>query len=135
MSKILDNAFKFLVLFFWSIVWFNWQFLSTQNISISLFLIYLTLSLIYILAFTYNFISINFEKIKYFYRLSTISTFIFASLYFLLFPKSLFLLLIKIIFEGFYLYFSCIKVYKYHLDEGVVGILSVLLLGAITIIY
>jgi hypothetical protein len=135
LSKILDNAFKFLVLFFWSIVWFNWQFLSTQNISISLFLIYLTLSLIYILAFTYNFISINFEKIKYFYRLSTISTFIFASLYFLLFPKSLFLLLIKIIFEGFYLYFSCIKVYKYHLDEGVVGILSVLLLGAITIIY
>jgi hypothetical protein len=135
LSKILDNAFKFLVLFFWSIVWFNWQFLSTQNISISLFLIYLTLSLIYILAFTYNFISINFEKIKYFYRLSTISTFIFASLYFLLFPKSLFLLFIKIIFEGFYLYFSCIKVYKYHLDEGVVGILSVLLLGAITIIY
>lgn len=135
-TKFFDNYFKALVLLFWPIIWFKWQFLSTYAISYSLFMIYLTLATVYIITFTYSaVIKKNHEKIVYFYRISTLIAFIFTLLCFLLYPKSLLLLSLKMIFVGIYFYFSFIKVYKHSMDEGVVGILSVFLLIAITIIY
>lgn len=130
-----DEYFKILVLLFWPIIWFKWVFLATYKISYTLFLIYLVLAGIYILLFTYSFIlKKKHDKIVYVYRISTLVTFIFTLPSFLLYPKSLILLTIKLIFIGIYFYISCVKVYKYHMDEGVVGILSALLLASITII-
>ena len=135
-TKFFDDYFKALVLLFWPIIWFKWQFLATHNISYSLFMIYLALATVYIITFTYfSVIKKNHERIVYFYRISTLMAFIFTLLCFLLYPKSRFLLLIKMIFVGIYFYFSCIKVYKHNMDEGVVGILSVFLLIVITILY
>lgn len=131
-----DEFFKILVLLFWPIIWFKWQFLATYNISYTLFLAYLSLTVIYILLFTYfAVVKKKCDKIVYIYRISTLVTFVFTLASFLLYPKSLALLAVKLLLISIYFYVSCIKVYKYRMDEGVVGILSVLLLIATTIIF
>ncbi|EQE13235.1 putative membrane protein [Clostridioides difficile CD149] len=42
---------------------------------------------------------------------------------------------LKIIFTGIYLYYSIVKTLKFKDDEGVVGIMSSLLLIVITLFY
>lgn len=133
-TKFFDDYFKILVLLFWPIIWFKWQFLATDTISFTLFIIYLALATVYFITFTYSYlVKKNCEKIVYFYRISTLLAFISTLLSFLLYPTNMFLLLIKMIFAAIYFYVSCLMVYKYNIDEGVVGILSVFLLVAIVI--
>lgn len=135
-ANFLDKFFKVLVLLFWPIIWFKWQLLADDFITISLFTIYLSLSIVYLILLTYsNKRYKNIEKIVFLYRLSTLSAFLFTLLSFLLFPKNLFLLFLKMVFILIYFYCSFIKVYKYHIDEGVVGVLSALLLTTIAILY
>ena len=133
-TKFFDDYFKILVLLFWPIIWFKSVFLATDTISFAFFIIYLALAIIYFIAFTYSsLVKNNCEKIVYFYRISTLLAFIFTLLSFLLFPTNVSLLLIKMIFLAIYFYFSCLMVYKYNNDEGVVGMLSVFLLIAIVL--
>lgn len=133
-TKFFDDYFKILVLLFWPLMWFKWQFLATDTISFTLFIIYLALATLYFITFTYSYlVKKDYEKIVYFYRISTLLAFVFTLLSFLLFPTNIFLLLLKMVFVAIYFYFSCLMVYKYNIDEGVVGILSVFLLIAIVI--
>ena len=133
-TKFFDDYFKILVLLFWPLMWFKWQFLATDTISFTLFIIYLALATLYFITFTYSsLVKKYYEKIVYFYRISTLLAFVFTLLSFLLFPTNIFLLLLKMVFVAIYFYFSCLMVYKYNIDEGVVGILSVFLLIAIVI--
>lgn len=132
-TKFYDNFFKFLVLLFWPIMWFNPHLLPNYFFASLLFIIYFTLSIIYLISFLYFKVRYkNVENIVMAYRFSTLLSFIFTLLSFLLFPKSLTLLFIKMIFLAIYLYYSCIKVFRHKIDEGVVGILSVLLIFVLT---
>lgn len=135
-TNFFDNFFKLLVLLFWPIVWFKWLFIVNTSISFLLFTIYLILSISYLIPFIYcSFKYRDLESIVFLYRLSTLVSFVLTLASFLLFPKNLFLLSLKMIFIFVYFYISCIKVYRHHMDEGVVGILSALLLATIAILY
>lgn len=133
-TNFFDNYFKVLTLLFWPIIWFKWRFISTSSLSYLMFIIYLALSIVYLILFSYFCLkNKNTDSIVFLYRLSTLLTFVFTLLSFLLFPKNLFLLYLEMVFIAFYFYSSCLKVYRHHMDEGVVGILSSFLLIAITI--
>ncbi|MDU2197608.1 MAG: hypothetical protein E7E21_04200, partial [Peptostreptococcaceae bacterium] len=69
------------------------------------------------------------------YRLNTICSYILTLSTFLLSPTNLTLLYLKFIFILIYFYFSCRMVFRFKNEEGVVGIISSLLLMVIAIWY
>ena len=77
----------------------------------------------------------NIKSITLYYRISTLTAFIFTLFSLLLFPTSLFFLTLKVIFVFIYLYLSYIKLFKYKIEEGLVGILASLLLLVIMFRY
>lgn len=135
-SKFFDNYFKLLTLLFWPIIWYKWVALSIESIEITIFLLYCSLAIIFMVL--YIFFARKNDETKYIvvlYRVSTLFAFISTLFSFVLFPKSYLWLYLKIIFVLIYFYCSCLKVYKYKIEEGVVGILSSLLLILITLLY
>ena len=77
----------------------------------------------------------NIKSITLYYRISTLTAFIFTLFSLLLFPTSLFFLTLKVIFVFIYLYLSYTKLFKYKIEEGLVGILASLLLLVIMFRY
>lgn len=135
-SNFFDNYFKILVLLFWPMIWYKWTIISTYTIDLVLVAGFCVLAIIYILLFLYFFHNHpEVENIILVYRISTLLAFTSTLFSFLLYPTSVSLLLIKMIFIGICFYYSCIKVFKYKIEEGLVGILSCLLLLAITLLY
>ncbi len=132
-TKFIDDFFKFLTLLFWPIVWYNSVVIPKLQTEIIMFTSFTLLSIIYIFLILYNLK--KFPKIVTLYRVSTLVTFILFLCSYLLFSKSMLLLSIKFIFILIYFYISVIKNFKYKMNEGVVGILSALLLITITFSY
>lgn len=132
-TKFIDDFFKFLILLFWPIVWYNSVVIPKFQTEIIMFISFTLLSVIYIFLILYNLR--KFPKIVTLYRVSTLVTFILFLCSYLLFSKSMLLLSLKFIFILIYFYISCVKNFKYKMNEGVVGILSALLLITITFSY
>ena len=135
-NKFFDNYFKFLVLLFWPMIWYKWTIISNYTIDLVLVATFCLLAIIYVVLFlTFFHNHPEIENIVLIYRISILLAFISTLFSFLLFPTSIFLLLLKMIFIGICFYYSCLKVFKYKIEEGLVGILSCLLLFAITLFY
>lgn len=135
-AKFLDLYFKFLILTFWPIIWFKWQLFPTLTTSLILFLIYTVLVLIYIAMFLhYEFSFKASPKVVIAYKISMIVAFVFTIVSFLLFPTNGTFLFLKIMFALILLYISYLEVYKYKIEEGVVGILSSLLIIVFALFY
>ncbi len=134
-NKFLENYFRVLTLLFWPIILYKWIAISIRSIELTLFNLFSSLSLVYIVLLIFNYKKNNISKITIYYRISTLIAFFTTLLSFLLFTKSYFYLYLKIFFVLIYFYCSCIKVYKYKMDEGIVGILASLLLIVITLLY
>lgn len=135
-DKFFDNYFKVLTLLFWPIIWYKWVALSIESIERVIFISYCSLSIIFMILYIfYSNKNNNTERIVVLYRISTLFAFISTLSSFVLFPRSYFLLYLKIGFVLIYFYCSCVKVHKYKIEEGVVGILSSLLLILITLLY
>lgn len=132
-SKFIDDFFKFLILLFWPIVWYNYVVIPKIETEIFMFVTFTLLSIIYIFLLCYT--SKKLDDIVVLYRIITIITFIVFLCSYLLFSKNIVLLSVKLIFIFIYFYISCIKNFKYKMNEGVVGILSALLLITITFSY
>ena len=133
-TKFMDNYFKFLFLSFWPIIWYELIFVSDPFIKSILVALYCIATLIYIpLIIFFN--DNNIKSITLYYRISTLTAFIFGLFSLLLFPTSLFFLTLKVIFVFIYLYLSYIKLFKYKIEEGLVGILASLLLLVIMFRY
>ena len=133
-TKFMDNYFKFLFLSFWPIIWYELIFFSDPFIKSILVALYCIATLIYIpLIIFFN--DNNIKSITLYYRISTLTAFIFTLFSLLLFPTSLFFLTLKVIFVFIYLYLSYIKLFKYKIEEGLVGILASLLLLVIMFRY
>lgn len=128
--KVFDNIFKILFVLFWSIFLFTTTISTNSRVSLILFSLYNILLFLYMIIYPIIilYFKINTEKIIIYYRLSTLLTFLFTSLSFVIFPTSLILFFIKLITIFIYIYLSAIKVYRYKIDEGVVGIMSSLLI-------
>ncbi|EGT3837824.1 hypothetical protein ERM61_07005, partial [Clostridioides difficile] len=128
--------FKFLALLFWPIMWYKWIVISNGTLENMLFTIYAIVAIVFIILYSVFMIKYkDITQIDFFYRISTLLAFIFTLFSFLIYPKSLFFLYLKIIFTGIYLYYSIVKTLKFKDDEGVVGIMSSLLLIVITLFY
>ena len=135
-EKLFDNYFKFLALLFWPITWYKWIVISNGTLENMLFTIYAIVAIVFIILYSVFMIKYkDITQIDFFYRISTLLAFIFTLFSFLIYPKSLFFLYLKIIFTGIYLYYSIVKTLKFKDDEGVVGIMSSLLLIVITLFY
>lgn len=135
-EKLFDNYFKFLALLFWPIMWYKWIVISNGTLENMLFTTYAIVAIVFIILYSAFMIKYkDITQIDFFYRISTLLAFIFTLFSFLIYPKSLFFLYLKIIFTGIYLYYSMVKTLKFKHDEGVVGIMSSLLLIVITLFY
>ena len=134
-EKLLDNFFRGLTLFFWSIIWYKWVAISIEYIELTLCTLFTLLSLLYIILVSWSYKKNTISKIDLLYKISTLLAFISTLFSFVLFSKSYFYLYLKIFFVLIYFYCSCIKVYKYNKDEGIVGILASLLLIVLTLLY
>lgn len=134
-EKLLDNFFRVLTLFFWYIIWYKWVAISIEYIELTLCTLFSLLSLLYIILVSLSYKKNTISKIDLLYKISTLLAFISTLFSFVLFSKSYFYLYLKIFFVLIYFYCSCIKVYKYNKDEGIVGILASLLLIVLTLLY
>lgn len=132
-AKLIDNYFKFLFLSFWPIIWYELIFVSDPFIKFILVTFYCIATLIYIPLII--FFKDNIKSITLYYKITTLTAFIFTLFSLLLFPTSLLFLALKIIFIFIYLYLSYIKLFKYKIEEGLVGILASLLLLVIMFKY
>lgn len=135
-DKFFDNYFKVLTILFWPIIWYKWVALSIKSIEINILISYCSLAIIFMVLYLFfNRKNNDTKRIVVLYRISSIFAFISTLFSFVLFPTSYIWLYLKIIFVLIYFYCSCLKVYKYKIEEGVVGILSSLLLILITLLY
>lgn len=135
-EKFFDNYFKFLALFFWPIMWYKWIVISNGTLENTLFTAYTIVAIIYIILYSRFIIKYkDITQIDFFYRISTLLAFIFTLFSFLIYPKSLFFLYLKIVFTGIYFYYSIVKTLKFRHEEGIVGIMGSILLIVITLFY
>ena len=131
-TKLIDNYFKFLFLSFWSIIWYELVFVSDPFIKSTLVTLYGVITLTYILIIM--FFKKNIKSLTLYYRISTLTAFI-STLFSLIYPTNLLFLSFKVIFIFMYLYISYTKLFKYKIEEGLVGILASLLLLVIMFRY
>lgn len=127
---ILEFYFRILTLLFWASLLFNWIFIPNTTINHYIFNIYFVLSLVYIVLSTLNRLKHNFntkDKINFYYKSISIIVFVISIMYFLLYSNSIKLLFVKTFLVFLYFFISCKKV-KSKDEEGVVGILSSILI-------
>lgn len=127
---ILEFYFRILTLLFWTSLLFNWIFIPNLKINRYIVIIYFIFSLIYIILLTLNKFKhkINTkDKINFYYKFICIVAFVVSILYFLLYSNSIKLLIIKTLIVFLYFYISC-QMLKSKDEEGVVGIISSILI-------
>ena len=132
--EFFEKYFKLLFLSFWAMIWYELVFVSDSFIKTALVSIYCIITSIYI--FSIIFIKKDIMKnITLYYRVSILCSFISTLFSLLLFPTSISFLILKILFIFICLYFSYTKLFKYKIEEGLVGMLSSILLLIITFCY
>ena len=132
--EFFDKYFKFLFLSFWAMVWYELVFVSDtfiKTILVSTYCIFTSIYIFFILFMKKDTI----KNITLYYRISILCSFISTLFSLLLFSTSIFFLITKLIFILICLYFSYTKLFKYKIEEGLVGILSSTLLLVITFYY
>ena len=129
-------GFRGLTLLFWPIIIYKWIFISNIYIERNAFFVFYILSILYMIIIGALQIKNKvFEKIVIYYRITTLISFILTLATFLLYPTNITLMILKIFSIFTYLYISYIGVYKYKNEEYVVGMISSILLLAISICY
>ena len=121
-----------MILSFWPIIWYELVFVSDPFIKSTLVTLYCVITLTYILIIM--FFKKNIKSLTLYYRISTLTAFI-STLFSLIYPTNLLFLSFKVIFIFMYLYISYTKLFKYKIEEGLVGILASLLLLVIMFRY
>lgn len=131
-----EKYFRFLTLLFWPIVCYKLIFIQNSYIEYTLFSFYTLIGLTYMILIIFYYIKLNnLRNINLYYKISTLTSYILTLSNFLLFPTNLTLLYLKFISIFAYFYFSCKMVFKIKNEEGVVGIISGILLIVIAIFY
>ena len=135
--SIYDNLFKFIVVFFWIISWGTSMFIIPHKFQYLLFFSYNIFTFWYIISYTLTikFNNISIAKIIIDYRITTVLAFFFASLKYFIFPTSVICIVLTVLFLFIHIYFSFRKVTRYKLEEGVVGIISSLLILSLMVFY
>lgn len=127
--KSYDYMFKILFIMYWSIFWFIGVILTDNkfdSLATSICWSYIILCTTYLLIYLINIKcnKIYESKIEIYYKMFTIITFVVSSYSYYIMPISIFWFLFKLILVCVYMYISIVKVSKYKLEEGVVGIMN-----------
>ena len=135
--SIYDNLFKFIVVYFWIISYGTSMFTIPKEFEYFLFFSYNIFTFWYIISYIFiiKFKHINIAKIVIDYRMTTVLAFFFASLKYFIFPNSIICIVLTVLFLVIHIGFSSAKVFKYKIEEGVVGIISSLLLLSLITFY
>ncbi|HSQ34163.1 MAG TPA: hypothetical protein VLM81_04695 [Peptostreptococcaceae bacterium] len=135
--SIYDNLFKFIVVFFWIISWSTSMVEMPNQLEYFLFFSYNIFTFWYIISYilTIKLKNISIAKIIIDYRITTVLAFFFASLKYFIFPTSIICIVLTVLFLFIHIYFSARKVVRYKLEEGVVGIISSLLILSLMTFY
>ena len=135
---ILEFLFRGLTILFWFIFLYNWILIPHININLYIFIFYTVIALFYLVIFSIDKIQDNSFKerdIDFLYRFISISTFIVYLLSILLFSNNLKILFLKFILTLIYFYISYKKAFKLKQEEGLVGVISSILLFTFDIYY
>ncbi len=134
-KRFFEYNFRFLFILFWIIIWYKWVVLSNTNIEILLVSLFIILSILYLAPFYIFSKKYDEKNITIYYRTSVIISFIFSLISFVLLPTNLIFLNLKSIFIILCMYTSYKMLFKYKIEEGLVGIISSILLLVITFLY
>lgn len=131
-----EMGFRGLTLLFWPIIIYKWIFISNIYIERNAFLLFSILAILYIIIIGISQIKNAFlDNIVIYYRISTLISFILTLASFLLYPTNITLMWIKLLSIFTYFYISSKNVYNHKIEECVVGMISAILLLAISICY
>lgn len=127
--KLYDYIFRILFIMYWTIFWFIGVILTDNkfdHLATSICWSYIMICTLYMLTYLINIkcSKICESKIEIYYKIFTVITFIVSSYSYYIVPISIFWFLFKLILVCVYMYISIVKVSKYKLEEGVVGIIN-----------
>lgn len=134
-KRFFEYNFRFLFILFWIIIWYKWVVLSNTHIEILLVSSFIILSILYLTLFYILSKKYDEKNITIYYRTTVIISFIFSLISFVLLPTNLIFLNLKSIFIILCMYASYKMLFKYKIEEGLVGIISSILLLVITFLY
>lgn len=134
-KRFFEYNFRFLFILFWIIIWYKWVVLSNTHIEILLVSSFIILSILYLTLFYILSKKYDEKNITIYYRTTVIISFIFSLISFVLLPTNLIFLNLKSIFIILCMYTSYKMLFKYKIEEGIVGIISSILLLVITFLY
>ncbi len=128
--------FRGLTLFFWSIIIYKLIFLKNIYIERNAFLGLTILAILYITLIGILQIKNKFlDNIVIYYKIATLISYILTLASLMLYPTNITLMMFKLASIFIYLYISCKNAITYKIEECVVGIISSILLLALSICY
>ena len=131
-----EMYFRGLTLFFWPIIIYKWIFLKNIYIERNSFLVFDILAILYIILIGISQIKNKFlDNIVIYYKIATLISYILTLASLMLYPTNITLMMLKVVSIFIYLYISCKNAITYKIEECVVGIISAILLLALSICY
>lgn len=135
---ILEYLFRTITILFWIIILYNWIFIPIININLYIFIFYTIISSLYLLFISIHKIKYNFSKnldIDFLYNFTSISVFIIYLCSLLVYSNSLNILFLKFLTILIYFYISYKRTFKFKKEDGLVGIISSILLFTFDVYY
>lgn len=141
--KLKDAKFNFIELYFrfisflmWPIYWYKWMVITIENYNKLLFTVYFFLDIVFIIVVVVVFLfKKNTSKYYFYFEISTSTTYLVSLLSFMIFPRNVYLLYLKILLCMVHVLISWKLIKKDENDIGVVGIMSGILLLVLTYFY
>ena len=132
----LEVFFRFTCMLFWPLYWYKWSVITIANYNEILFNIYLVVSGLFLIVCTMVYIiKKSTTGIYYLYRMVLILTYLESLYSFMVVPRNIEALYVKIILCVLLLLVSNKLIKKDKNDTGVVGILSSILILVLTYFY
>ena len=135
-NNFLELCFIFLFLSFWGIIWYKWIAIAPVAFDFISTIVFSSLAMLYILYTIFDYFkNKNTLPIILLYRISVLLTFISSLLSFVLFPTTLSFFYAKNLLAIICIYVSSKKLTKFKYEDGLVGILSSILLIVLEFLY
>ena len=132
----IEVFFRIAAILFWPLYWYNWSVITIANYNRVLFTIYLCVAVGFLLVSSISYLFKKLVSINYFYyRITLIVTYLESLYSFMIEPKNIDALYIKVGLCALLIFVSNRLIKKDNNDTGVVGLMSAMLLLVLTYFY
>ena len=132
----MEVFFRLVAILFWPLYWYNWSVITIANYNRILFTIYLCISVSFLFVSSLEYLFRKSVTKNYFYYRTTLIVTYLESLYsFMIEPKNIDALYIKVGLCILLIFVSNRLIKKDNNDTGVVGLMSAVLLLVLTYFY